>query len=124
MLWRLFLASLAVIVSTAITILIVEAALRVIGVSYPVFDTYDDARGVALRPEKAGWYDKEGRAYVRINKLGYRDINRDEERRTEAYRIAVLGDSFTVGRQVKAKDTFPSLLAEKLRACPELGGVA
>ena len=105
-----------------VTLLLAEGVLRVAGVSFPVFDTYDDARGVALRAGKEGWYRKEGNAYLRINSLGYRDIEHEVAKPAGTYRIAVLGDSFTEARQVALEDTFSSLLGRNLGSCAGLNG--
>jgi hypothetical protein len=99
-----------------------EVGLRVAGVTYPVFDDFDAARGVRLRPGKEGWYDGEGRAYLKINQLGYRDVEHAVVKPPGTFRVAVLGDSFVEARQVDIKDTFWSVLGDRLRACPALRG--
>lgn len=99
-----------------------EMVLRTAGISYPVFDTYDELRGVALRPGKEGWYRKEGKAYLQINSLGYRDVEHRLEKQVNTFRVAVLGDSFAEARQVSLKDTFWSHLGHDLGGCPALAG--
>jgi hypothetical protein len=108
--------------AVVVTLLLAEGMLRVANVSFPVFDTYDDARGVALRPGKEGWYRKEGNAYLRINSLGYRDNEHEVAKPAGTYRIAVLGDSFTEARQVALEDTFSTLLGRDLGSCAGLNG--
>ncbi len=54
-------------------LLVGEIALRIVGYSYPVFYRTDQDRGVSLRPGMAGWYRKEGTAYIQINGDGLRD---------------------------------------------------
>jgi len=83
-----------------------EVGLRILGVSYPVFDAYDYYRAIALKPGKEGWYNGEGGAYVKINSLGYRDVEHTKEKPPGVFRIAVLGDSFTEARQVDIAATF------------------
>lgn len=100
-----------------------EAVMRLGGMSYPVFDIYDDVRGVKLMPGKQGWYRKEGEAYLKINSLGYRDREHDLTRPPDTFRIAVLGDSFTEARQMPIEDTYWNQLGKELGACPALAGL-
>lgn len=110
-------------VGVFIGLLFCESILRIAGISFPVFDTYDPLRGHALRPGKEGWYEKEGKAYLRINSRGYRDSEHDVAKPSGTFRIAVLGDSFSEARQVAQEDTFWSLLGRNLeRGCPGLKG--
>jgi hypothetical protein len=85
--------------------------------SYPVFDDYDETRGFRLRPGKQGWYRAEGEAYLSINSLGYRDHEHDRIKPENAFRIAVLGDSFAEARQVPLEETFWYRLGGLLEAC-------
>jgi len=108
--------------ATIVGLILCEILLRVAGISYPVFDTYDELRGIALRPNKEGWYRNEGKAYLRINSLGYRDVEHSIEKPLGTFRIAVLGDSFTEARQVALEDTFWSYLGKNLNTCTTLTG--
>jgi hypothetical protein len=110
------------IAAVVISLISAEAFLRIANISFPVFDTYDDLRGVALVAGKEGWYKKEGKAYLRINSLGYRDSEHEIAKPAGTYRIAVLGDSFAEARQVAQEDAFWSLLGHDLGTCPGLGG--
>jgi len=105
-----------------LSLALAEGALRVAGISFPVFDTYDEFRGVALRPGKEGWYQREGKAYLRINSLGYRDNEHEIAKPVGTYRIAVLGDSFAEARQVAQEDTFWSVMGRDLGTCSGLNG--
>ena len=105
-----------------VALLVAEGALRVAGISFPVFDTYDDLRGVALRPGNEGWYQREGRAYLRINSAGYRDSEHEVAKPANTFRVAVLGDSFAEARQVAVEDTFWSHLGQHLGRCPASAG--
>jgi hypothetical protein len=108
--------------ATIVGLILCEIILRVAGISYPVFDTYDELRGIALRPYKEGWYRNEGEAYLQINSLGYRDVEHSIEKPPGTFRIAVLGDSFTEARQVALEDTFWSYLGKNLNTCTTLTG--
>ncbi|NJO15689.1 MAG: SGNH/GDSL hydrolase family protein [Thioploca sp.] len=111
---------LTIFVTTLIGLILGEIILRIAGISYPVFYTYDELRGRALSPYKEGWQRNEGEAYVRINSLGYRDIEHFVEKPPNTFRIAVLGDSFTEARQVALENTFVSYLQHHLNMCPAL----
>ncbi len=117
-------AAALVVLGTVLALVVGEVGLRLAGISFPVFETYDDTRGVVLQPGKEGWYRKEGEALVRINRFGYRDIERPLEKPKGTYRIAVLGDSFVEARQVALEETFASRLARALPACRALAGRA
>jgi hypothetical protein len=111
------------LVSSILAALILcEVLLRVSGVSYPVFDDYDEARGVRLRPGKQGWYRAEGEAHLSINSLGYRDREHDHTKPESTFRIAVLGDSYVEARQVPLEKTFWYRLGLHLEACQFLNG--
>jgi lysophospholipase L1-like esterase len=92
-----------------------ELGLRLLGVSHPVFDDYDPERAIILLAGKEGTYHNEGRAYLKINAMGYRDVDHDLRKPPDTFRIAVLGDSFTEARQVALENTFAKLLEAHLR---------
>jgi lysophospholipase L1-like esterase len=104
-------------------LILAEVGLRILGITYPVFDAYDATRGVALKPGKQGWYYGEGGAYVKINSLGYRDVEHTREKPPGVFRIAVLGDSMTEARQVSIADTFCKQLEKRLSGRPEFGNL-
>jgi hypothetical protein len=104
-------------------LILAEVGLRILGITYPVFDAYDATRGIALKPGKQGWYRGEGGAYVKINSLGYRDVEHTREKPPGVFRIAVLGDSFTEARQVSIADTFWKQLEKRLSGRPEFGNL-
>lgn len=91
--------------------------------SYPVFDTYDDVRGIALRPGQRGWYRKESTAYLEINRLGYLDVEHARDKPDGVIRIAFLGDSFTEARQVPLADGFCQQVERRLNDDKRLQGV-
>jgi hypothetical protein len=108
----------ALLVSTALSLLVAEAALRIAGVSYPNFYGPDPVRGWALRPEAHGRWTKEGDAEVRINRDGLRDEEHPSTKPVGELRIAVLGDSCVEALQVPLEKTFPALLERELARCP------
>jgi len=82
--------------------------------------------GWGNRPGAGGWGQRclkgavESRAYTRINRHGLRDRELPYER-TTAYRILVLGDSFTLGMAVDQDQTFPKLLERRLNGAAPPG---
>ena len=52
---------------------------------------------------------------IRINSLGLRDREVSREKPPGVFRILVLGDSFTEGKQVRLEETFPKQLEATLR---------
>lgn len=102
-----------------IALLLMEAILRIAGISYTKFSVMDEARGWALRPDTEGWYRGEAVTYVRINSHGMRDFEREMKKPAGVYRIAVLGDSFTEGLHVEQDETFCAVMEKEFskRGC-------
>jgi hypothetical protein len=69
-----------------------------------------------------GWYRKEGEAYVRINSAGMRDLEHSKIKPPNAFRIAVLGDSFVEALQVPFEESFCHIIEQQLRSCPAMAG--
>lgn len=103
-------------------LLMTELFLRVIGYSAPLFYQADQFRGVALRPNFAGTYQREGQSYVRINSAGLRDREHPIAKPANTIRIALLGDSYCEALQVPMEQTFWWLLQQKLTSCPQFAG--
>ncbi len=103
-------------------LLLAEVLLRIVGFSYPGFHHADMHRGWVLRPGAEGWFQGEGRAYVRISRDGLRDRDHDFAKPAGVYRIAILGDSMTEAMQVDRENAFPALLERDLAGCAALHG--
>jgi len=103
-------------------LLLTEIFLRVAGYSAPLFYEPDYYRGVALRPNIAGTYQREGRNYVSINSAGLRDREHAIAKPADTIRIALLGDSYCEALQVPMEQTFWWLLQQKLEACDQFKG--
>jgi len=113
-----FIVPLALIAGSALVgLLIAELALRAVGYSVPVWFQPDPQLGWTLRPGAAGWFTKEGRAYVRVNSSGRRDRDVLLHKPKDVYRIAVLGDSYSEAMQVVREAAYWALLPERLAAC-------
>lgn len=113
----------AALVATSVLLALAagEAALRLIGFSYPMLHVPDDLAGVRLRAGAEGTYREEGEALVRINSDGWRDRERTRAKPPNVVRIAVLGDSFMEAVQVDFESTFSALLERELNDCQAYG---
>src|SRR4051812_44993363 len=103
--------------SVAFALVLGEAALRVVGFSYPNFWKPDPVVGTALTPGMEGWQRDEGKAYIKVSAQGLRDREHSVAKPAGTYRIAVLGDSYAEAMQVDMDRAFWALLPQKLEAC-------
>lgn len=107
---------------------LVTAALLLAGLEWLVrsqLDVYqcDPALGWTFEPDSTGIKWNRRREFferVRFNSEGLRDLQRERIKPAGAFRVVVLGDSFTASLQVPREDTFvarlESGLAERLAA--------
>lgn len=109
-------------VTVILCLVATEVALRVAGISYPIFHRLEPSRGWAGWPGMSGLYMEEGRAWLSYNSAGYRDREHTVAKAEGDYRIALIGDSFTEARGIPLKDTFWSVLGHRLARCPGLAG--
>lgn len=100
-----------------VALVLCEIALRALGFSAPIWHRPDALLGWTLRPGTAAWFTQEGRAYVEVNAEGQRDRSHALEKAPDAYRIAVLGDSYSEAMQVAREEAYWALLPERLQAC-------
>jgi lysophospholipase L1-like esterase len=119
---RFFLKSLLVLFGLMVGLLIAEIALRIIGYSAPYFHMTDRYRGVALRPGVEGWYQREGKQYIRINSEGLRDREHSKVKPENRLRIAVIGDSYAEAFQVPPESAFWAVMEKRLQECGAFGG--
>ena len=96
--------------------------LRVAGYSAPEFYSVDQTRGYALRPGVEGWFQREGKAYVRINGDGLRDREHSITKPQNVIRIALLGDSYPEAFSVAEEEAFWSVMERKLQECDAFQG--
>jgi hypothetical protein len=115
---RRFLVPLALLAGSVVVALLAgELALRALGYSAPIWYQPDPKLGWALRPGVAGWFTREGRAYVEVNASGRRDGEVAPDKAKDVYRIAVLGDSYSEAMQVALGQAYWALLPQRLAAC-------
>src|SRR5262245_42026559 len=103
--------------STLVALLGFELLLRAIGYSAPIWNEADPQLGWRLRPGVQARYTGEGDAFVSINADGWRDRDHALEKPANAYRIVVLGDSYSEARQVPVEKAFWALLPRELERC-------
>ncbi|MGF1492426.1 MAG: SGNH/GDSL hydrolase family protein [Microcoleaceae cyanobacterium] len=77
-------------------------------------------RGWANLPGAKGWWEHEGRSYVEINQGGMRDRPYSVTKSENTFRVAVLGDSFTLASQVPMEQNYTSVMETTLRRCIDL----
>ena len=99
-----------------------EVGLRLAGIEYPHFYTFDPETSAKLRPGIKGYWLKEGGGYVSINSDGWRDREHAFKKPPNTLRIAVLGDSYTEAMQVNEDETFSAILEKELQRCGNLQG--
>ena len=102
------------------TLLVIEAGLRIGGISYPNFYIPDPFTGMTLKPGAEGHFSLEGGAYVEINGDGQRDILHERIKPDGVFRVAILGDSYAEAMQVEIEQTFWRILSAKLGDCERL----
>lgn len=113
---NLFAKLLLIFIGFLIGGVIAEFALRIAGYSYPQFYERDEIRGVSLLPGAAGWYRKEGKAYIRINSDGLRDREHEITKPDGTFRIAVIGDSYCEALSVSVEEAFWSVMGKSSKS--------
>ena len=104
-------------ISLLVALALIEAGLRFADQSYPEFNRLDERLGWAPRAGVEGLYAMEGRVRLRINAAGFRDAEHALEKPAGSWRIAVLGDSMTEGREVTLAETFWKVMERRLASC-------
>src|SRR5437763_12605009 len=105
-----------VLASLAFSLLLIEAVLRLLGWSFPIFAQPDPDLGWSFRPGVQGWATHENTAYLRINRQGFRGD--DWPHQARAFRIAVLGDSFVESSNLPDEQALTTLIQCNLQDCP------
>lgn len=101
---------------------IFEVGLRIANRRFPYFYCYDRYRGWGLKPGISGIYNREGTAFVKINRDGFRGPEASKQKPPNTFRVAVIGDSYAEAMQVPYGETFCAVMQRHLAECPELSG--
>ncbi len=102
--------------------LLAELLLRAMGISFPLPYLPDRHAGWRLQPGFSAWFGKEGRAFLEINREGFRDVDHVPAKSPNTVRIAVLGDSYAEAAQVSLSETFWSVFGKRLESCAAMNG--
>ncbi|MCS5636253.1 MAG: SGNH/GDSL hydrolase family protein [Myxococcota bacterium] len=96
--------------------------MRIAGIGYPMFWAPEPVAGARMWPNLKAWYDLEGRSFVEINSIGYRDEEHPKAKDEGEFRIALLGDSMTEALQVPFEDIYWNVARRELESCEALAG--
>ncbi|MEO1934856.1 MAG: hypothetical protein ABGX04_08755 [Myxococcales bacterium] len=116
------LALIKIAIGVAIGLASVEVGLRSFGISYPIFFVPDPIAGARMWPNLKAWYTHEGRGYIEVNSIGYRDHDHPKSKPDGEFRFALLGDSMTEALQVPFEDTYWNVARRELQGCEALSG--
>jgi hypothetical protein len=104
----------------ALALILMELVLRTTHLfgARVIWTERDPVLGWRFIPGHAYWHRQENDHAItgRINKYGWRDVDWSLRKPANAYRIAVLGDSFVEAVQVESDRTFLSLASKRLSA--------
>jgi hypothetical protein len=110
--------ALLMLVSTAFSLAIAEAAVRAMGVTDPVLRDADPVLGWAPIPDADGWWTREGHGHVHITEHGFRGVDEAPGRAPEGtLRVALIGDSYVEARQIALESTIGARLEPDLARC-------
>lgn len=110
-------SALVVAVSIIFILAALEITLRLFlpqNLNYTTFDKNYMFRHIPNLEFRYFW--KEFDNIVKFNSKGFRDYEYDYEKKNNAYRILILGDSLPAALQVSLNETFPKILEQKLMA--------
>lgn len=113
---RLFVV-VSVLAGLVLGLIILEAALRIVGYSSPEFYTADETLGYKLIAGMSGNYRKEGASFVTINSDGFRDVEHAIEKPADTFRLAIIGDSYVEAFQVQREAAFSNFVRDRLGVC-------
>ncbi|KIZ44018.1 hypothetical protein OO17_10385 [Rhodopseudomonas palustris] len=78
--------------------------------------------GYAGRPNARGVQSNEGMSHVRLNSHGFNDVEHEFHKPRGAFRLMVVGNSYSMALQSDRKDGYVERLGADLQACPALVG--
>lgn len=115
-----FLSLIIVVLSLAVTLIMLEGVARLIPLWPDKISDFDPELGFAHVPGAEGWWVNiavpfEFRTYVKISSQGLRDREFDLEKPPGVRRVLLLGDSLVDGLEVSLEDTFAKQLERLFR---------
>jgi len=102
------------IIALALVIFTIEFLFAMAGVGEQEYLRVDPVLGFCPMEGKHVTWRKEGNGRIQFNSQGRNDIERPFAKPANAYRIAIVGDSFVESLQVDRKDNFCSLMENEL----------
>ena len=88
---------------------------RILPLVEPILGQPDHAFGFDATPGAVGIWSREHRARIRVNSLGFRDVERTVVKPEGTIRVGLLGDSMVEGAQVSQEATFGTIAEHMLR---------
>ena len=106
------------LLSTLVTLVAIEGGLALLhpipfSIETNMYFVADPYTGFRLQPNSVGSFQKAIAA--RTNRYGHRNPDVSLEKPAGVYRLLVLGDSFTIGANVREEDAWPRVLERQLR---------
>jgi hypothetical protein len=106
------------VLSLLLSIVALELGLAIFhpipfSIGYNMYFVSDPYTGYRLKPGGTGYYQL-GIPGI-ANRQGHRDVEVAEKKPSGVFRILVLGDSFTVGSNVRQEEAWPKVLERQLR---------
>src|SRR5262245_33323404 len=82
-------------------LLLIEFALRLMGLSFPIFMQPNVDLGWSYRPGIVGWFSHENTVFLQVNRFGFRGPDWSQQPQKGAFRIALelwakVGDGVSV----------------------------
>ncbi|MGE3986908.1 SGNH/GDSL hydrolase family protein [Pseudorhodoplanes sp.] len=108
--------------SLLFSLVLIEAMLRLLGWSFPLFAQPDRDLGWSFRPHVSGWSTHENTAHVRMNRYGFRGPDWPERPDGKTIRIAMLGDSFLDSTNLSEDEALNRVVEKEIASCPALAG--
>src|SRR4029078_12492996 len=105
------------VASLSCGLLFMELALRLLGLSYPLFMQPDINLGWSFRPTLSGWAQNDNTVYFPKNRFGFRGADWSEQPASDRMRIAVLGDSFVDSSNLADENVLTSVIESNLPEC-------
>ena len=88
---------------------------RILPLVEPILGQPDHAFGFDSTPGAVGIWSREHRARIRVNSLGFRDVERTVVKPDGTIRVGLLGNSMVEGAQVSQEATFGTIAEHMLR---------